>query len=219
MTQQDRRNIAPMWHTFGVLALLAGLAAFASLVKLGSSAPRLGHVASFVLITASEWAIFTFCIWRSTPDFRLYLRHSIRNRHSVIRDILSALLLCSVTLLAVPLITHLLGKTGWDSLQGMRPRSSAELALWIVMAITAGVCEETVYRGYLQQQFSAWTGRTSLGAVLQAVVFGLSHAYQGMKYALLIVAIGCIYGVAAVIREGLRANMIAHACLDIAAAF
>lgn len=219
MTQQDRRNIAPMWHTLGVLALLASVAMFAFVVKLGSSAPRLGHVASFVLITVSEWAVFTFSIWRSAPNFHVYLQHGIGDRNSVIKDIFFALLLCAVTLLAASLVTHLLGKTGWDSLQGMRPHSGAELALWIVMAISAGVCEETVYRGYLQQQFSAWTRSTSLGVVLQAAVFGLSHAYQGVKYVLLIVAIGCIYGVAAAMRKGLRANMIAHACLDIAAAF
>lgn len=208
-----------MWHTLGVLALLATLAIFLSMVKLGSSLPRLGHVALFVLITASEWAIFAFCVWRSTPDFHAYLQHGVRDRHSVLKDVFFALLLCAATLLAASLITHLLGKTGWDSLQGMRPRTGAELALWIAMAISAGVCEETVYRGYLQQQFSAWTRSTSVGVVLQAAVFGLSHAYQGVKYVLLIVAIGCIYGVAAAIRKGLRANMIAHACLDIAAAF
>lgn len=208
-----------MWHTISVLALLAIVAVFASLVKLGSSAPRLGHVALFVLITASEWAVFIFCIWRSTPDFRLYLRHTFRDRHSVAGDIFTALLLCAVTLLVVPVITYLLGKTGWDSLQGMRPRNGTELTLWIVMAISAGICEETVYRGYLQQQFSAWTRSAVLGVILQALVFGFSHAYQGLKYVLLIVAIGCIYGVAAEIRRGLRANMIAHACLDIAAAF
>jgi len=219
MSLQDRHKVAPPWHTACVLALLTGIATFASYVKLGSSRPRLDHVALFVLVTASEWAIFAFCLWRSAPDFQLYIRRSLRDGHSPISDILAALMLSAVTLVVVPVTMHLLGKSGWGSVQGMQPRDEREIALWIVMAISAGVCEETVYRGYLQQQFSAWTQSTSLGVVIQAVLFSLVHAYQGPKYVLVIFVVGCLYGVAAVRRRGLRANMIAHACLDIAAAF
>lgn len=220
MSPRQDQLIAPPWHTLGVLVLLAALSTFAFLVGFGSDTPKLGHTVLFIIITASEWIIFAFCMWRSSPEFGFYIRRSIqRGGSSIVGDIVAVLLLGAATVLGAPLVIHLLGKTGWSSTEGMRPRNGAEIVLWIVMALTAGVCEETVYRGYLQRQFSAWTGSTAAGVMIQAVIFGLSHAYQGVKYVLLIIVIGCLYGVAAVVRRGLRANMICHALLDIAAAF
>jgi Type II CAAX prenyl endopeptidase Rce1-like len=42
------------------------------------------------------------------------------------------------------------------------PTTLAESIGWSVVAITAGICEEIVYRGYLQRQLSAFTGRSPL---------------------------------------------------------
>lgn len=50
-----------------------------------------------------------------------------------------------------------------------------------MVAVTAGVCEEVVYRGFLVRYLMS-VGHLSLGAalVVSAVVFGLGHAYQGV---------------------------------------
>jgi hypothetical protein len=47
------------------------------------------------------------------------------------------------------------------------------------VAITAGICEEIVYRGYLQRQLSAFTGSLPIAVCLQAAIFGAAHLYQG----------------------------------------
>jgi membrane protease YdiL (CAAX protease family) len=39
--------------------------------------------------------------------------------------------------------------------------------------MTAGFCEEAIFRGYLMQQFSARTKSAILGVILQGAVFGL----------------------------------------------
>jgi hypothetical protein len=85
--------------------------------------------------------------------------------------------------------------------------------------ISAGICEETVFRGYLQQQICSWTGNEFIGVLGQAVLFGLCHAYQGWKKMALIFVWGCVFGAVVWWRKGLRANMIAHAALDSLAAF
>jgi membrane protease YdiL (CAAX protease family) len=130
-----------------------------------------------------------------------------------------ALLLAVVSILAALVIVRLLGPEGWPSLEGMRPSTPLEIALWILMALSAGICEEAVFRGYLQQQFTRWIGRGSAGVLAQAAVFGLTHGYQGWKNMVLIFGIGCIFGASAALRRGLRANMIAHAGVDILNAF
>ena len=87
------------------------------------------------------------------------------------------------------------------------------------MAISVAICEETGFRGYFQRQLSGWTGHLVFGVIGQAIIFGLSHGYEGWKNIVLIALWGWIFGVFAHRRKGLRAIMLAHAVLDIAAAF
>jgi hypothetical protein len=111
------------------------------------------------------------------------------------------------------------GGSGWSSSAGIAPHGVVEVALWFVVSISAGVCEETVFRGYFQQQISGWTGSQVVGVFGQAAIFGLCHAYQGWKKVALISVWGCVFGAFVWWRKGLRANMIAHAVLDSLAAF
>lgn len=55
------------------------------------------------------------------------------------------------------------------------------MSLWIVMALSAGFCEELIFRGYLQRQISDLTDSAVAAVLLQALLFGLAHGYQGIK--------------------------------------
>lgn len=60
------------------------------------------------------------------------------------------------------------------------PRDARELGWFVPLAMTAGFCEEVLFRGYLVRYLEAAVGL--LPAVpLAAAVFGLAHAYQGRK--------------------------------------
>jgi len=88
------------------------------------------------------------------------------------------------------------------------------LAAALMMGITAGFCEEVMFRGYIQKQFLAWA-RSDLAAVLlQAIVFGAAHSYQGARLALVITVYGMMFGVLAAWRKNLRPGMMAHAMQD-----
>jgi len=84
-----------------------------------------------------------------------------------------------------------------------------------MMSITAGFCEELVYRGYLQRQFLVLTGSVALAVLAQAVLFGAGHWYQGVKMVIVITVLGVLFGVFARWRKSLRPGMIAHAWGDI----
>lgn len=105
------------------------------------------------------------------------------------------------------------------TLDFLSPNSALELALWVVLACTAGVCEEIVFRGYLQRQFAALTRSVVAGVLASAVIFGASHAYEGGSRMILIGLLGAMLGVLAVLRKNLRPSMIAHAWQDIFAGF
>jgi membrane protease YdiL (CAAX protease family) len=112
----------------------------------------------------------------------------------------------------------------WARVAGVRrlelpPHGGTEIALWFVVSISASVCEETVFRGYLQQQISGWTGNEFIGLFSLAAIFDLCHAYQGWKKTVLIFVWGCVFGAFVWWRKGLGSNMIAHAVSDSLAAF
>jgi len=95
------------------------------------------------------------------------------------------------------------------------PSGFLEGSLWIFLSLTAGFCEEFVYRGYLQRQFQAATGSVIAAVALQGLVFGLGHTYQGWGQVIVISALGMLYGALVAWRGNLRASMMAHAWSDI----
>jgi hypothetical protein len=95
------------------------------------------------------------------------------------------------------------------------PSGFVEVFLWIALSVSAGVCEEIVFRGYLQQQFRAATRSVIAAVILQGFVFGLLHTYQGWKQVMVIIPLGILYGALVAWRRNLRASMIAHAWSDI----
>ncbi|MBZ5510084.1 MAG: CPBP family intramembrane metalloprotease [Acidobacteriia bacterium] len=83
-----------------------------------------------------------------------------------------------------------------------------------MLSATAGFCEEIMFRGYLQKQFLAATRSTAAAIVLQAVIFGIAHAYQGGRRIILIAVYGALFGMLAAWRKSLRPGMIQHTLQD-----
>jgi membrane protease YdiL (CAAX protease family) len=103
-----------------------------------------------------------------------------------------------------------------DHSSNLLPHGDAEIAMWIVVSIVAGFCEELVFRGYLQRQLAALTGSAVAGLVLQAIVFGIAHGYQGVKSVVNITILGLLFGLVAHWRRSIVPGAIAHALTDIA---
>jgi CAAX protease family protein len=100
------------------------------------------------------------------------------------------------------------------SLDFILPHGGVEITVWIALSITAGICEETVFRGYLQRQFMALTRSVPAGILLAAVAFGAAHAYQGFRMVILIGLYGAMFRILAHWRGSVRPGMIAHAWQD-----
>ncbi len=109
----------------------------------------------------------------------------------------------------------LLGPSSAKTVDSLLPHSLLEILVWIATAITAGICEEMAFRGYVQKQLHALTGNVVAAVLLQGVVFGLFHAYQGWKNVVVICVLGVLFGVLAAWRGNLRANIIVHAWADV----
>jgi membrane protease YdiL (CAAX protease family) len=132
------------------------------------------------------------------------------------RDVGIAIAFTAVVWGMLAVITMLLGKNtaGTEAVKTLVPRTKGEMVGWVLLAVAAGFCEETVFRGYLQRQFLAWTRRDELAVLLQALVFGAAHIYQGWKGVVTIAIYGALFGALAAWRRSVRPGMIQHAAQD-----
>jgi membrane protease YdiL (CAAX protease family) len=96
----------------------------------------------------------------------------------------------------------------------LAPQNYLESILWVALSVTAGICEETIFRGYLQRQLVAWTRSAPAGVLLSAVLFGAGHVYQGGKATVVIGVYGLMFGILAEARQNLRPGIITHAWHD-----
>jgi CAAX protease family protein len=223
-TSQERRTlIAPLWH-LGVLvlvtlALAAGGAAFQSGSTSSAEVVRQRNalVPLYLSLIAFEWLLFGY-VWFGLRLGGRRIRELIGGRWTgwkdVARDLIIGLLFWVVWREAGVLVRLALGQNNAKSIASLLPEGPVELLLWLALSMSAGLCEEVVYRGYLQQQFSVLANNTAVGLVTQAILFGISHGYQGLRPVVTITVYGLLYGLLAQWRRSLRPGMIAHAWSD-----
>lgn len=202
--------IAPWWHTVIVL-LVIGTGIVLSVSSSGATDQGSG-VSVYLSILCVEWVLFGLA-WSGTRQ-RTTLRELIGVRWSGRQ----ALITIGFWLVfeGVDTVMHLLLHTVEPAnVAALLPHTAAQALFWILLSISAGICEEFVYRAYLQRQFTALTRSAAAGAFLQAVVFGVSHGYQGWKQVITITVLGVLYGALVQWQRSILPGMVSHAWADI----
>ena len=211
----NRQSIAPAWHTAAVLLLLAALIASSTLLR--GAGHEHSRLTSYCVVISAEWLIAAF-IWLGCTlrglSVRTLLGEMPRGWRTVARDLGVAIGFLLVANIVLGPIQRLLHAAPNSSLRNLLPRGGIEVAFYLLLALTAAVCEEFIYRGYLQRQFSAWTKSAAAGIIIQSVIFGICHAYQGSAMILSITVYGSLFGLLAYWRRSLRPGMIAHFLQD-----
>jgi uncharacterized protein len=99
----------------------------------------------------------------------------------------------------------------------MLPHTSGERLVWVAFALSAGICEEVVYRGYLMRQFSAFVGNRPAAVLLQAVIYASAHLALPLELVASVALLGVLLGAIAVWQESLVPGMILHSCTGLMA--
>lgn len=206
-------------HTILVLAVLAAGAFWGKfLADQLSAAANPSRVRFYLLTLLYEWLLFLVVVVgvrRSGASVLLVLGDHWHSARQVFRDIGIAAAFWIVSAALLLLFGWLLRIAALGrNMDFMLPRRAAEITLWIALSVTAGICEETVFRGYLQRQFMALTKSAPAGILLAAAAFGAAHAYQGVRMVILIALYGVLFGILAHWRSTVRPGMIAHAWQD-----
>jgi membrane protease YdiL (CAAX protease family) len=114
----------------------------------------------------------------------------------------------------LPLLTTPLLRALGD--EGMREglQRLAVLPMWfrLMLAVTGGTIEETLYRGYTIERLAVLTGHRWLAGLTAAVVFGLAHVpFWGGAFAIAVdLPFGILMTAVYLWRRDLIANILAH---------
>jgi len=173
----------------------------------------------FVLLT--QWTLTALCAWvmqrrqlniadlgllRPGPAWAWVLAGAI------------AIVLAGATLIAVRSI-----RAGHSEVPGhlkhigrILPASAMERVGFTPVALTAGICEETLYRGFLTFAFYQAYPNMVLALALSTVAFGIGHLYQGPRGILSTMALGMVLATLYSASGSLWPGIALHAFIDLA---
>jgi membrane protease YdiL (CAAX protease family) len=215
VVEQKQNEIAPWQHTGLVLAMLALMATCGARYPPTFILAHLSRNTTYLCQMSVTWLLTGVTI-AGLYHRRQFLSDAFgRGRVRILRDIGGGFLVylgglgTTVVLAVVLFVLHHPTHKNVAAV-ALAPHAATELPLWILMSLTAGVCEEFVFRGYLQQQFRRWFGRTWVAVVLSSLIFALMHIYEGSSAVIGIGGLGLFYGLVAVRRGNLRQVMVAH---------
>ena len=102
------------------------------------------------------------------------------------------------------------------------PVGAGERRWWVLLSISAGVCEEVFFRGLLPQflhgqTHGGWQLNPGAAWTLAALLFGCCHAYQGVGGVIRTALAGVMFSLLAILSGGLLLPIVLHALLDMTA--
>jgi membrane protease YdiL (CAAX protease family) len=101
-------------------------------------------------------------------------------------------------------------------LQHLIPETAAEKAVYVGVSLSAGICEELVFRGFLIAAINVASGSIVLAVLLSAGAFGIAHAHQNAIGALRATMLALVLTVPLLVTGSLYPGIAAHAIVDLA---
>jgi uncharacterized protein len=211
--------IAPAWHTclYLIYRVVAGwyLMERSPLTK---SVPPRSQIPVYLAIILTDFLLLGYVAWGirlQRGSVAELIGGNWNSARDFLRDCGTAVVFWIAALLILGGVGHLLGvPPGSRALARLIPHSGRELYIWMFVALTAGITEEILYRGYLQHQFASWTKNSIVAMCLSAGLFGVGHLYQGGKHAILMGVFGLLLGYLAERKKSLRPGILAHCWQD-----
>jgi membrane protease YdiL (CAAX protease family) len=212
--------VAPYWHTALLAGLLIGISAL-SVHQAHRPGLTAHHSARYLTGIVSEWALLLLTWWGVRLRHRPFadLIGFRRGWRALAQDFAAAgvfWIAALVILAAVAVVLRLLHlRVPQQALHALAPGNAREMLLWILLSLSAGFCEECVFRGYFLRQLSSPLHRVWIGVLGSSLLFGISHGYEGAAGMIAITVYGALFCALALALRSLRPGMIAHAWHDI----
>ena len=233
-------TIAPAWHTLVLIAAIVAVSAMGA-ARLPGEHREVHRLGTYAITAAMELAMLAW-VWFGLRLRKMPLGALLGPKRSDARSIALDIGIAAVFWVGSMMVLGALGIT-WSvigaaithhpligangrpameqertlhTLERLAPANGEEMAAWALLCGIAGFVEETVFRGYLQRQFTAWgKGSAAAGVVISALIFGAAHGYEGARTMFLIAAFGALFSVLAIFRGSLRPGILAHCWHDV----
>lgn len=131
-----------------------------------------------------------------------------------IDGLLTALLLTAAGV-AVLFAFRFAGFRETSTLRELLPVSAHERLLFVAVSVSAGICEEFIFRGFLLTALSQATGSAVLAVVISSGAFGVLHAYQRPAGAVRAALLGALFAVSVTATSSLWPAIVAHTLIDV----
>lgn len=98
------------------------------------------------------------------------------------------------------------------------PATSYEMRQFMLVAVTAGICEEIIFRGFFITYFLSLFGDNfqgqAIALIVPTIIFALAHYYQGWKAIGKIAVLSLAFGFIFLISRSLWIPMLLHILVD-----
>jgi uncharacterized protein len=102
------------------------------------------------------------------------------------------------------------------AVRALLPATGWERVAWVALSISAGICEESCFRGFLLTQgrnlIPSWTPLV----IASSIAFGVGHLYQGAAGGIMIAIYGVLFCLLRLWRGSLWPGIWAHVWQDVA---
>jgi membrane protease YdiL (CAAX protease family) len=89
-----------------------------------------------------------------------------------------------------------------------------ERVCFTVLVCTVAICEELIYRGFVQYVFKTWSGSLSVGIVGSSLLFSVAHLYQGKRGLVSTFGVGVLFASVRAWTGSLVPTVVAHFVAD-----
>lgn len=98
----------------------------------------------------------------------------------------------------------------------LMPQSRIELLVFASLALTVGVCEEFLYRGFALAALAGFAaGSLVIAAIGSSVLFSLAHLYQGRRGLLITFVVGLLLAGTRIWTQSLAPAVVTHIVADL----
>jgi uncharacterized protein len=94
------------------------------------------------------------------------------------------------------------------------PQSALEMLPYLALAITAGLCEEFLYRGFAMAALAHAGLASWLVVLVSSLLFGLAHSYQGRGGMVMTFLVGLLLGASRLSYNSLLPAVFWHSAVD-----
>lgn len=218
------------WDYILILAILAVVVPWRSLGRIrdlliGPELSSSERVLLYLSTIAFQWAAVAVILWRSLAHHLSWASLGVALTHPV-RSVTVA---AGVSIILVFNQVHAIRRVAelpYESrgivpklAEKLLPRTSSEAWGGFLLVLTVALCEEFIYRGFVEAVFAGvFSGSALAGAFISAAFFALAHMYQGRKGLITTFAVGLIFSAARIWTGSLLPSIIIHFAVDFSVA-